>query len=318
MRPALPFNLCSGAVGNPWAGADRPELIMPNKGDFPWSKQSLTAFLVMGYRETGGWSLLEDKANWGGHRAGFLLPVGGGLVSSASTIVWSSMEIRIESLLEGARRARGTVVIVDVFRAFTTAAVALARGASRIVMVPEPQEALRLRDLGVGDICVGEVNGIRPEGFDFGNSPHELMQAPLEGRVVIQSTRAGTVGVAAATQATAIYAASFVVAGATAEAIRRDAPAEVTIVAMGWNATVRTDEDEQCALYLRNLLQGRRPDPEAVRTLVLAGGEVAKFYDPGQPHFHPEDCEIALQVDQYDFAIRIGREGDHLVARRHG
>lgn len=38
------------------------------------------------------------------------------------------MEIRIESLLEGARRARGTVVIVDVFRAFTTAAVALAPG----------------------------------------------------------------------------------------------------------------------------------------------------------------------------------------------
>ncbi len=228
------------------------------------------------------------------------------------------MEIRIESLLDGARRARGTVVIVDVFRAFTTAAVALARGASRIVMAPEPEEALRLREQGVGDICVGEVNGMRPEGFDFGNSPHELMQAALEGRVVIQSTRAGTAGVVAATQAEAIYAGSFMVAGATVEAIRRDDPAGVTIVAMGWNATVRTDEDEQCALYLRNLLEGRRPDPEAVRKLVLAGGEVAKFHDPGQPHFHSEDCEIALQIDRYDFAIRIEREGDHLVARRHG
>ncbi len=228
------------------------------------------------------------------------------------------MEIRIESLIEGARRGRGTVVIVDVFRAFTTAAVALARGASRIVMVPEPEEALRLREQGVGDICVGEVNGIRPEGFDFGNSPHELIQVSLKDRIVIQSTRAGTVGVAATTQATAIYAGSFVVAGATAEAICRDDPPEVTIVAMGWNATVRTDEDEQCALYLRNLLQGRRGDPEAVRALVLAGGEVAKFYDAGQPHFHPEDCEIALEIDRYDFAIRIDRERDHLVARRHG
>ena len=35
------------------------------------------------------------------------------------------MNIKIDSLLDGARRARGTVVIVDVFRAFTTAAVAL-------------------------------------------------------------------------------------------------------------------------------------------------------------------------------------------------
>jgi len=100
--------------------------------------------------------------------------------------------------------------------------------------------------------------------------------------------------------------------------IQRAKPAEVTLVAMGWNATVRTDEDEQCALYLRNLLQGRRPDPEAVRKLVLAGGEIAKFHDPRQPHFHPEDVEIALEIDKYDFAIRILKEGESLVARRQG
>ena len=190
------------------------------------------------------------------------------------------MEIRIESLLEGARRARGTVVIVDVFRAFTTAAVALARGAARIIMVAEIEEALQLRDEGVGDICVGEVNGIRPEGFDYGNSPCEMTQASLKGKVVIQSTRAGTTGVAAATQAEVVYAGSFVVADATAKAILRDDPACVTIVAMGWNARVRTDEDELCALYLRNLMQGRRPDPEAIRRLVLASGEAVKFGDP--------------------------------------
>jgi 2-phosphosulfolactate phosphatase len=228
------------------------------------------------------------------------------------------MDIRIESLLEGARRARGVVVIVDVFRAFTTAAVAFARGADRIVIVPEVEEALRLRSEGVGDVCVGEVNGIRPEGFDFGNSPFELMQAELAGKVVILSTRAGTVGVAAATGATAIYAGSLVVADATARVIRRQEPAEVTLVAMGWNAAVRTDEDELCALYLRNLLQGRRPDPEAVRSLVLASGEIAKYHDPAQPHFHPEDLEVALEIDKYDFAIRIFKEGEFLVARRQG
>jgi len=228
------------------------------------------------------------------------------------------MNVRIESLIEGARRATGTVVIVDVFRAFTTAAVAFARGADRIVIVPEVEEALRLRSEGVGKVCVGEVNGIRPEGFDFGNSPYELMQADLQGKVVILSTRAGTVGVAAATGASEVYAGSFVVAETTAEVIRQVAPAEVTVVAMGWNAAVRTDEDEQCALYLRNLIHGRRPDREAVRALVLASGEVAKFHDPAQPHFHPEDLEIALEIDKYDFAVRIFKEGEYLVARRQG
>lgn len=228
------------------------------------------------------------------------------------------MEVRIESLIEGARRARGVVVIVDVFRAFTTAAVAFAREAERIIIVPEVDEALRFRDRGLGDICVGEVNGIRPERFDFGNSPYELMQAQLRGKVVILSTRAGTVGVAATSDTSEIYAGSFVVAGATARVIREEKPAKVTIVAMGWNAAVRTDEDELCALYLRNLLQGRQPDREAVRKLVLAGGEVAKFHDPSQPHFHPEDLEIALEIDKYDFSVRIFKEGGLLVARRQG
>jgi 2-phosphosulfolactate phosphatase len=196
--------------------------------------------------------------------------------------------------------------------------VALARGAERIIMVAEIGEALRLREQGVGEICVGEVNGIQPEGFDFGNSPCEIMRASFQGKVVIQSTRAGTTGVAAATGAQAVYAGSFVVAEATAEAIRRDDPAQVTIVAMGWNARVRTDEDELCALYLRNLIAGRRPDPEAVRKLVLASGEAAKFGDPKQPHFHREDLEIALEIGKYDFAIRVVKEGGFLVARRQG
>jgi 2-phosphosulfolactate phosphatase len=227
------------------------------------------------------------------------------------------MEIRIESLIEGATRARGTAVIVDVLRAFTSAAVALSQGAARIIMVAEPEEALWLRARGFGDLCVGEVNGRRPKGFDFGNSPYEMTQASLTDKVIIQSTRAGTVGVAAAKHADAVYAGSFVVADATARAILHDDPAHVTIVAMGYNALVRTDEDELCALYLRNLLEGRRPDTDALRRLVLASGEIAKFHDPDQPHFHSEDYEIAFEIDKYDFAIRISKEDHLLVARRY-
>jgi 2-phosphosulfolactate phosphatase len=227
------------------------------------------------------------------------------------------MEIKVESLLEGARRARGTVVIVDVFRAFTTAAVAFSRGASKIIMVAEPSEALAMRNRGLGDLCVGEINGIPPEGFDFGNSPFEMADADLRGKVIVQSTRSGVIGAAAATGASAIYAASFIVAKATAGAILRDNPPLVTIVAMGWNAQMRTDEDELCALYLRNLLEGREPNPDALRQLVQASGEAGKFYDPAQPHFHPEDCEMALDVNRYDFAIRVAREDNLLVARPH-
>jgi 2-phosphosulfolactate phosphatase len=159
---------------------------------------------------------------------------------------------------------------------------------------------------------------MRPEGFDFGNSPFEMTKADLAGKTIIQSTRAGTVGVTAATQAKKIYASSLVIAKATARAILYDAPHRVTIVAMGWNASMRTDEDELCALYLRNILQGRAPDTKALQTLLRSSGEVAKFYDPDQPQFHAEDCEWALNINHFDFAICVKKQDGLLIARRNG
>ena len=227
------------------------------------------------------------------------------------------MEIRIASLYEGARNARGVVVIIDVFRAFTTAAVAFQRGATKIALVAEVEEALALRAQGVGEICMGEVDGIRPDGFDLGNSPYEMTQADVAGKTLIQSTRAGTVGMSAAVNADSIYAGSLAIAKATTDAILRDAPELVTIVAMGAEARVHADEDEQCALYMRNLLQGRQPDRDAVRALILAGAEAQKYADPQQPQFHPQDRDMALRIDSVPFAVKVAREDGLLIARRH-
>ncbi len=226
------------------------------------------------------------------------------------------MEIVIDSLLEGARRAKGVVVVVDVFRAYTTAAVALSMGAEKIVLVAEVEEALDLRRRGVGDLCMGEVGGVRPPGFDFGNSPSELAVADVASKTIVQSTRAGTVGMAAATGADALYGGSLAVASATVRAVKSLDARLVTIVAMGSEGRVRTDEDEQCALFMRNLLHGARPDHESVRRLVLAGQEARKYGNPATPHWPAADREMATRIDSHDFAIRVEREDGLLVARR--
>ena len=228
------------------------------------------------------------------------------------------MEIRIESLLEGATHATGVVAIIDVFRAFSTAAVALANGASRITMVSTVEEALVLRNNGTGQLCMGEVGGRAPAGFDFGNSPFEVSQVDFQGKAIIQRTSAGTQGIAAAGQARRLYAASLVTAKATARAMLSGDPDRMTLVAMGKNAVERTDEDELCALHLRNLLEGRPGDIHAVRQMILAGGEAARFHDPARPHLHADDLTIALDVDRYDFAIRVTLENGRAVARVEG
>ena len=230
------------------------------------------------------------------------------------------MDIRIESLLEGAARATGAVAIIDVFRAFTTAATVLAEGAERIVMVGTVEEALALRASGAGDLCIGEVGGKAPAGFDFGNSPAEILEArgPLfRGKTVIQRTGAGTQGIVAAqANADRLYAASLVTATATARALRSSGIGTISLVAMGNRTIVRTDEDEICAIHLRNLLEGRPGDPEAVRRLILAGGEIAEYHDPERPHLRPGDIDIALDIDRFDFAIAVTVEKGRAIARK--
>ena len=220
------------------------------------------------------------------------------------------------SLVRDAREAVGATIIIDVFRAFTTAAIAFDRGATRITLVAEVDEALELYRRGVGDLLMGEVGGKRPEGFDFGNSPHEISGADVHGKSLVQSTRAGTVGVAAAVNADTIYLGSFVVAQATVDAILEQQPELVSIIAMGDQGVVRSDEDEHCGIYLRNLLEGRRPDFDAVKELIMSGGATQKFFDVDQPQFHPEDVSLALEADRYPFAMSISREDGLLVARK--
>ena len=226
------------------------------------------------------------------------------------------MKVVIASLVEGAKRAMGVVAVIDVFRAFTSAAVALANGASRIVMVRSLEEALELRRAGVGQVCIGEVGGRAPEGFDFGNSPFEIASVDFQGTSVIQRTSAGTQGVVlASNRAERLYAASLVTADATVRAVLSGSPETVTLVPMGAEGIRRTDEDELCAMHLRNRLEGRLGDLEAIRRLVLAGGEVPRFHDPTRPYLHPEDVDMALDVDRFDFAVRVEIEEDRPVAR---
>ena len=225
------------------------------------------------------------------------------------------MSITIDSLLEGASRATGATAIIDVFRAFTTSAVLLNNGAARIIMVGTIEEALALRTRGTAHLCVGEAHGLKPDAFDHGNSPFAVSTADVGGKTVALRTSAGTRGIVAASGASTLYATALVTARATARACLADRADRISLVPMGKEGESRTDEDELCALHIRNILEGRPGDAEAVRKTILAGGEVARFNDLNAPHSFPEDLAIALDVDRFDFAIQVVMEDGMLVAR---
>ncbi len=218
------------------------------------------------------------------------------------------MNVRVTRFLDGAREATGHAVIVDVFRAFTTAAFCVAAGAREIVLVADHEQALALKRDDPSLFLTGEIGGRPIAGFDVGNSPSAIEHLDLTGRRVVQRTSAGTQGVFAATAAREVVLGSFVIAQATVDHLRRVAD-DVTIVAMGHNATLEADEDAQCASYLEALLLGERPTPPRV---FLEGDHSAE----GWPAWFPRrDAELACQVDRFDFALPVARERGLLVAR---
>ena len=48
----------------------------------------------------------------------------------------------------------------------------------------------------------------------------------------------------------------------------------------------------------------------------MNGGQTQKFYDDSQPQFHPQDVELALQLNRFPFAMKISQENGLLVARK--
>jgi len=217
--------------------------------------------------------------------------------------------------LEDCRDAAGVVIAVDVLRAFSTAAYAFSLGAERIIPVSDPQAALQLKDSLPGALVIGEMGGLPYPGFDFGNSPAQLLAADLQGRTLVQRTGAGTQGLVHSASAELLLAASFVVAAATVRYVASLSPAAVTFVITGWHGPDTGDEDQACADYLQARFNGQHPDPQPFLARVIASKDAQVHLDPQQPAFPASDLDYCTRLDAFDFCMPVTREHGQLVMR---
>jgi 2-phosphosulfolactate phosphatase len=218
------------------------------------------------------------------------------------------------SSLEDCHTAKGIVIAIDVLRAFSTAAYAFSLGAGEILLVSTVEEALSLRPLIPNSKAMGEVNGIRPDGFDFGNSPTYLSQENLSGVTMIQRTTAGTQGVVRSQNADVLLASSFVVANATVQYVNKVGSDQVTFVITGKDFG-GGDEDLACAEYLEALLKGQTPDSQPFIRRVFNSKDASQHLDPSKIGFPYSDLEYCTQIDKFDFAMPIERNDGRLIMR---
>ncbi|MHC1790856.1 2-phosphosulfolactate phosphatase [Solidesulfovibrio sp.] len=220
------------------------------------------------------------------------------------------MRIKMLELLSGAAEATGVAVVIDVFRACSVACYAFAGGAARILPVDSVEEALALRAEHPGYLLAGERNCIKPDGFDFGNSPSEVAAADLAGRTLVHATSAGTRGlVAAMGSADRVLTCSFANMAAVAAELLVTDPPTVSIVAMGKAGLTSAPEDRMCGMYLANLLQDV-PNAFAVIPTFLRKTASAEIFF-GDTAVVPEaDFDLCLTLDAFDFYLEATREPD--------
>ncbi len=212
--------------------------------------------------------------------------------------------------------ARGVVVVIDVLRAFTTAAYAFTNGAKQIFPVSSVKEALLLKSCLGDALLMGEVDGVKPEKFDFSNSPVEIMRAKINGRTLIQRTSAGTQGVVQVHNAELCFAASFVVARATADHLREINPDLISFIITGESQGRDGDEDRACGEYIEALYKGCHPVAEEYLARIKKSTVGRSFFRGKLKYLLAEDLNLCTQSDVMDFYIRIYRENDLLVMRK--
>jgi 2-phosphosulfolactate phosphatase len=214
--------------------------------------------------------------------------------------------VRIEVLdfVAGAQAATGSAVVIDVFRAFTTACFAAAGGA-RVVPVAEIDTAKELKRRHPDWLLAGERHGRDLPGFDFGNSPTRIEAAALAGRTLVQTTHAGTQGLVRAERAREVLTGSLVNAGAIVRYLVARAPETVSLVRMGHEARARCTEDDVCAELIAARLTGSPYDTGGIAARLRRSPAAAKFFDPAATWAPARDFELCLALDRFDFVLRL-------------
>jgi 2-phosphosulfolactate phosphatase len=211
----------------------------------------------------------------------------------------------------GEVRSAPVGIVVDVLRATSTIAQALASGYERVYCCREVDEARTLRDkLGEG-LLGGEREAVRIEGFDVGASPREFLGEPRSPVVIFSTTNGTRAILETASRAREVLLGSLLNLDAVAAAAREHGE-DVMIVCAGFQGTFAID-DAYCAGRIVQLL-GAEPSDSAKAADAIArawpdahDGLLARTYGP--PGLE-EDIAFCAQVSVLDVVPRLGRMVD--------
>ncbi|MEA2036248.1 MAG: 2-phosphosulfolactate phosphatase [Nanoarchaeota archaeon] len=223
------------------------------------------------------------------------------------------LEVKIKSLLEGAKEAKGITVIIDVFRASNNISLVLDKGAKEVIPIADLEESLALMGAHPEYIFMGERDGTKVPEFQYGNSPSEIDKGYFTGKTVSINTTSGTLGIANATLADQLLIGGFANSPAIEEYIKREEerlydgknPVVVTLVPIGWAGKTPAFEDEAYAKYLQDRLNGNPTSSKDVIQEILDAEFTERFFDEKDKDFPLWDLGYCLTPGIFNNVPRV-------------
>ena len=194
-------------------------------------------------------------------------------------------------------------IVVDVLRATSTIAQALASGYERVLCCSEIEDARALRAELPDSLLGGERKAVRVEGFEVGASPREFLEA--RARTLILSTTNGTRAILeTARRCDRVLLGSLLNLSAVAAAVEAD---DVVVVCAGFQGGFALD-DAYCAGRIVQLLEVERTDAAIAADLLARAfptaldGLNARTYGP--PGLE-QDITYCAQEDLLDVVPQL-------------
>jgi len=154
-------------------------------------------------------------------------------------------------------------VVVDVLRATSTIAQALASGYRRVLCCAEIDDALALRAQIPDSLVGGERKAVQVEGFDVGASPREFLE-PRADTLILSTTNGTRAILETAQRCEEVVLGSMLNLEAVARAsVDRDA----VVVCAGFQGAFALD-DAYCAGRIVQLVDGERTDAAIASELI--------------------------------------------------
>jgi 2-phosphosulfolactate phosphatase len=203
--------------------------------------------------------------------------------------------------------AAPTGIVVDVIRATSTIAQALAAGYERVLCVPEIEQARALRAELPDSLVGGERDAVRIEGFDVGASPREFLEPRAES-LVLSTTNGTRTILAAAARCDEVVLGSLLNLDAVV-AHARGRGEDVAVLCAGFKGAFALD-DAYCAGRIVQRLGAERSDAAIAAELVAASfpnpldGLNARTYGP--PGLE-EDIAFCARENVLDVVPRLQR-----------